>query len=554
LPSSPEELPGAGSVMKLEDQRYKVVDVKAVAVVAAEGELPEVAPPGSHRKNADLAGTGGVCGTLEFHEDGTELYLGKYADFAALKLRELRPVPGWDGEVKAEKRGAAALNCPKCGAVVELRAAGQTQSAVCGSCGSIIDTANPVWTVLQAATEKLAQFKPLIPIGARGELFGVTWEVIGLQRRGDKSVSWFEYLLFNPWNGFRFLTTWGGHWNFVERVLDVPEVVGSHRQFRGQKFKLFARGDVRVLAVLGEFYWKVERGEHALYWDYVRPPEMLSQENYPELKEEAFSLGHYIAPNEVMNAFKVSGFPWRTGIFANQPNPWDRRLKTILPWFILALIVAICIEGGTAAQETEALWESSYLYQRVAPPAGGTATSTLGVGQTFPSTAAPIEAGGAEPREGATAAPDPNTITTPHFRIKNPGTHPVNVRISAPVSNSWIGFDIDLVNVETKEVYPANLEVSYYFGTDSDGSWSEGGTTSSTDIPEVPAGEYYLEIDPEADPSAVQIPYTVNVQTGGVFASNFILTLLIILAWPAFILYRRHAWEKARWEESDFSP
>jgi hypothetical protein len=544
LPPPPPELPVS---VNLSGKPYRVVDVKPVTVVTAEGTLPDIAPPGATRTNADLAGNGGAFGTLEFHDTGTEAYVGRYATFAELMLTGLRPVPGWDGEVKPQE-GGQALNCPQCGAVVTLRAAGQTQSAVCGSCGTLIDTANPIWRVLQQAQEKLQQFQPLIPIGARGELEGVTWEVIGLQRRGNSEYSWQEYLLFNPWHGFRFLTTSDGHWNLVERLLDVPQWVGTGGVLGGKKYSKFARGEVKVLAVLGEFYWKVRRGERASFTDYINPPEILSYERYDELQEDAYSLGRYVEPRTIKEAFKLQAIPRRSGVFLNQPNPWARRFRTILPWFVLALISAICIQVGTSGRDDQPLWHGAFEYQRPAnlSPAPLERTSpSSSSSSSFPQPPAP---------EAAAPPPDPNTVTTPHFQISGKNTQPVRVRVQAPVSNSWIGFDIDLVNATTHTVYPGSAEVSYYFGSDSDGAWTEGSQSATAYIPEVPPGEYYLDLDPDADPSLPSISYTVSADAGGLFFSNFFLTLVVICAWPLFIFLRQRAWEATRWAESDFSP
>ena len=46
------------------------------------------------------------------------------------------------------------------------------------------------------------KIQPLIPLGSRGKIRGVVYEVIGFQRRTIQvegiSYSWHEYVLFNP--------------------------------------------------------------------------------------------------------------------------------------------------------------------------------------------------------------------------------------------------------------------------------------------------------------------------------------------------------------------
>ena len=126
--------------------------------------------------------------------------------------------------------------------------------------------------------------------------------------------------------------------------------------------------------------------------------------------------------------------------------------------------------------------------------------------------------------------------------------------MTAPVSNNWIGFDVDLVNAKTNAVQSGALEVSYYNGYDSDGAWSEGGPTSRLAFAAVPPGEYFLTLDPSADPSVQTMRVNVRVKAGGVFNSNFPLMLVLVLVYPAFLLWRRSRFEARRWEQSDFSP
>jgi hypothetical protein len=96
--------------------------------------------------------------------------------------------------------------------------------------------------------------------------------------------------------------------------------------------------------------------------------------------------------------------------------------------------------------------------------------------------------------------------------------------------------------------------VSYYFGYDSDGSWKEGKPNDSVVVPEVPAGTYYLRIEPEVDASHPQIVYSVDVRrdvpVNGFFGIGF-LALLI----PAIVISLRAAsFERSRWSESDHPP
>jgi hypothetical protein len=127
------------------------------------------------------------------------------------------PAPG-----AALRAGAVrTLACPSCGAAIALRAAGWTQTVACSACTAVLDAADPSLRVLRRAEERV-RVSPRLPLGARGTLpawRGVPHEVIGFQLReirvDDVPYTWGEYVLFNPYHGFRYLTEYDGHWSDV---------------------------------------------------------------------------------------------------------------------------------------------------------------------------------------------------------------------------------------------------------------------------------------------------------------------------------------------------
>jgi hypothetical protein len=121
------------------------------------------------------------------------------------------------------------------------------------------------------------------------------------------------------------------------------------------------------------------------------------------------------------------------------------------------------------------------------------------------------------------------------------------------VDNSWLDLDLDLVNAKTNASFSTAIQVSYYHGYDSDGSWTEGSQNASATFAGVPRGEYFLVLEPTGDEKAPEIPCTVRVLSGGVFFGNFIVVLGLVLFYPVMLLWRGARFEKARWDESDFS-
>ena len=242
------------------------------------------------------------------------------------------------------------LNCPHCGGALTIRTFGQTLSVVCPQCLSILDAKDPNLQILQKGQTKQRE-KLLIPLGTRGKLGADTYETIGFQVRTvedeEEPDSWREYLLFNPYKGFRYLTEYNGHWNDVKTVQALPiplNAAASLVKYRSRNFKLISTAKASTTYVLGEFPWQVRKGETAEVKDYVSTPNILSSETTEN--ETVWSLGEYMPGAKVWEAFKLPGqAPAATGIFENQPSPYAGKLGGM--WKLcLKMLLATSFEKG----------------------------------------------------------------------------------------------------------------------------------------------------------------------------------------------------------------
>ncbi len=84
-----------GSHLFLDQQKYKIVDIKEAACFGSEGELPLVANKGRYVLTVDLLGHHGEFGNVEIGHDKTRVYLGHYVEWQDLSLNHTRPLEGW---------------------------------------------------------------------------------------------------------------------------------------------------------------------------------------------------------------------------------------------------------------------------------------------------------------------------------------------------------------------------------------------------------------------------------------------------------------------------
>jgi Domain of unknown function (DUF4178) len=425
------------------------------------------------------------------------------------------PTPPGKPQVKA-------LNCPGCGAALTVRSFGNAVTIVCDSCHSILDAKDPNLQILQRFKVATDEVRPLIPLGTRGKIRGTDYEVIGFQRRTIQvdglPYSWHEYVLFNPYKGFRYLTEYNGHWNDVSILKALPEV---HRfgtptvSYLGETYKHFQTAQAGTSFVLGEFPWQVRVGESAVVTDYVSPPRVLSSEQTGN--EVTWSMGEYIGGKDLWKAFRLTGSPPdAVGVYENQPSPMSAQTKAI--WVAFAgflLLLVVMMIGFDMIASNKQVFTGSYRYD-------------------------------SNQRGEA-------SFVTDEFDL--PGhTSNVEVKTTTDVNNRWIYLNYALINEDTGRAWDFGREVSYYHGYDSDGSWTEGGQNDSVAVPSVPAGRYYLRVEPEGDPGYGVTYYTVTVKRDVPQYSFYGLALLALLIPAVLLTWRTLSFEHLRWAESDHPP
>jgi hypothetical protein len=437
---------------------------------------------------------------------------------------------------------AQAMFCPNCGGPVQFRGFGHSLTVVCPQCLSVLDASSPLLKIVQEAQDAQSRRMPLIPLGQRGAWGGSTWEVIGFQTRGVEedgiTYEWEEYLLFNPYKGFRYLTNYQGHWNFVTPVESLPErrAVGSRPAvfFEGNLYRHFSGAQAATVFVLGEFPWRVKVGDDVLADDFIHPPFVLSSETTSG--EVTWSKGEYIAGADLWKAFALPDAPPRArGVYLNQPSPYAGKVGGtwgVFALMLLALLVVAIMFG--ALSRGNMIFDEHYHYS-------------------------PADRG--EP-----------SFVTKEFDVDG-RTSNVEVTIRTNLINNWAYFNLALINESTGDTFDFGREVSYYAGNDGDGAWSEGSQESTAIIPRVPAGRYYLRVEPEMEgsdappakpalkaapsrrmPPPKSVYYEIFLRRDVATYGWFWLAALLLLIPPIFSTIRAASFETHRWATSDYPP
>ncbi len=503
-----------GGRLTLASRAWTVTDIEDAECVAGQGELPFKVGAGYKAPVVDMR-CGDNFATLDYSETPPLLFVGGPVPVKSLKLSNLRqgmPLPTHTVE-------AQVFRCPGCGAPMQARSK-DILAVGCGSCGAVVDAADANHKILSKALgSRDEKYAPRIPVGSKGTLDGQAVEVIGFMVRQSVAdgvaYAWSEYLLAAGSGTYRWLTEYDGHWNVVDVLSRHPSGGNDFQdvQYDGGRYKHFATSKAEVIQVEGEFNWRVRRGETSAVADFVAPPLLLSRDR--TAKEISWSRCAYVEPTVIAAAFGVAALPPPVGVFANQPNPWDETHGRVCKAFWLALLLAVLLQtyfaffaGGPA------LLRQSLAFQ---------------------------------PQS------DEDTIASQTFDVRGK-TRKLVVSQETDLQNNWIGFNMHLVNKTTGEAWPAYREVSYYSGSDGGESWSEGSRSDEVVFVDLPAGTYYLAVDPDYSDEPRAVHTRIEVTNGSAGWSNFVLVLLFLSLFPIFTRLRRGAFEVRRWAESDHAP
>jgi hypothetical protein len=351
------------------------------------------------------------------------------------------------------------VTCPSCSTVNTLRGKAMTLALTCKNCKIYFRTGD--W---DSSTVEFAYEEPqALPLGAKGRIDGFLYEVIGfvIKQEFKYHFRWREYLIFNPFRGYAFLSEYNGHWNFVWPIEENPLLhkADDTITYEGEMYHLFQAYYAKVVHARGEFFFDVfDITASTTNKEFIAPPYMLALEKSDD--SILWCKGEYFTPNEIATAFSVpiSALPSREGIGYTQPfrSPYSK--NALIVFTVIALLFTFVLQltiNNSASNK--------------------------------------VVYSGVFTKEEMT---DQKLIVTPSFELTG-GTKSLEIFISAPIANDWFFSEFTLVNETDGTEYNFAKEIEYYYGTEDGYGWTEGSKNGEAFLSQIPEGKYHLNIYPE---------------------------------------------------------
>jgi hypothetical protein len=443
-------------------------------------------------------------------------------------MSELAPAP------------TAWVTCPQCAAPLPSQDPDHSRYFGCSRCRTFF-RANPLAPA--SGAQRLDSFRkplepgPSLPLGQVALLGGYRCRLTGYQVRGEKNdrlAEWREYQLRpaepiagdDPADFPLQLAEYQGHWLLIRRASHYPETRGAkplrEREWYDAEtdhtYRLWHRYQPIIRDALGEFDWNILEDENLHIQEFIAPPYQLSSEQKPG-ERPIWYLAEYLEPQQIQAAFGLApvDLPDRQGVGAAQPASvpgWpELRTLAVLTLLTLGLLQALFLGLHQPRQLTEEIFSTAV--------ANATGTSQMQTSRSF-------------------------TLTAPAA---------LNITLSAPdLTNHWVEITASLVNEQTGRGYEFTRSLEYYEGVEDGEHWTEGDRSTAAVLSAVPAGRYHFNLYPTADQGTPPTSVRLAVEENPPLWSNFFLMLGLLAVVPAVAAWRRSAFERERWENSDFGP
>ena len=512
---------GLGARFRVDEFELIVAEHRVAKFITGEGEIPFAMRPGEEITYCDVQGSHNLFGTINFDSEGQAeaFFLGHELDY-----KDIFDSHQLDDIAPQKAAAGVGLNCPNCGAGVELKRPDEAKRVTCGVCDSLLDCSkgNELYLL---SSQGVNVPEPLIPLSSQGKIDGVRWTVYGQLVKSivawGVTYRWTEYLLYQRQEGWRWLVESDGHWTLYSPVsaAEVSSGRGTGRIYNGKSYRRFSSGSAIVEGLRGEFYWKVALGDRDSTIEYTRPPELLSEERGSE--EIHFSIGRYIPRKEIEDAFKLEeGLPYSYDIAPHQPNPHGRGVRSMLRTALaLSLFMVFLALTRWALADEKLLAKSETIFD------GGT-------------------------KSGAAFTVNGRPIPPLRFKLEDRGN--LAIHADADLSGGTLYFEGQLTNLLSGQSWPVGLLLESY-RRDA----RRGGVSTKSRVVflgGLSPGDYQLRMSPiwtgtSARPQQLRLKVVADVFLG----THAVVAGALLWLLPMIGAIRFFAFEKRRWSESDFA-
>ncbi len=501
-----------GMQIPLDDKVGIVEELGNARCLGGEGQIPFEIEVGETYPYADGSTLDGKTSFgLEYDNLGQnpQAFLGRILGVKQDRTRRE------DRGTGTEKAGEI-IRCVACGKPYEGPRVKTTSMVVCDSCGAslALDEAETKVVGQNVGRTPIFTFRIGLPI----TLDSIKYEVMGRllyvemdDQIPDTSV---DYVLYNPENGYVFLSEYRGHYT-VARVthgrVEIPSLPSPRQrvQVAGDTFQAYEEGEVTLKWVDGAIPWKATIGETTRYTHLIKPPEFVDVEITG--RERELFRGRYLTREELATAIPDEvDIPEPRGVYSCQPFEcpyWLRGLGRIAGIFAALNLVL-------------------FMYSLVADK------NTLVLQETL------------------TAEQYSKEHMTGPFQVARDGTI-CRLRGKSPLRNSWLAVDFAVVNDKDSVISEFSGDASYYYGTDSDGSWTEGSRSFSSYFKVKKAGTYRLLLHGQGGSGyngpAGKERLQIIVTTGNTISWYFVFPLIMCGLMAALQPCLRYLFELRRW-------
>lgn len=204
-----------------------------------------------------------------------------------------------------------------------------------------------------------------IPLGSKGRLHAIEWQVVGFARRriDENSHIWQEYILWNPIHGLRWLSEDRGYWTLDTPMEAAPRLLRvdyTEAVVQGTKrsFYLLNRHYARATMVAGAWPILAGTADPTYHKDFIAPPHGLSEVRVVQdgvAKEIAWRQTQHLERNTVLEAFGLdtTRLPAPGPIGRVAPFSWKQAANAMLLVACIATALMLAVLYGAFQRQQD---------------------------------------------------------------------------------------------------------------------------------------------------------------------------------------------------------